>query len=251
MLQRLKDFIKKRKGQVVDGERRIPLHIALTTSEVIKWSNENKKTFREAYERSFKIIKNIFSEQIKYNIPILTIYISHESEKQIESFNDMIQSLTMFLGSLIKDSSIHNNQVKVSVLGKWYDLPPEIVEIIKCLTAETKDYDRFFLNFCINYDGRSEIVDGCRLIARKVQVGKIEPDMITKDIIKENLYSSYFVPPDLLIKSGINRKATGLLLWDSVFSYLYFSKKSFPDFDVSDLHKAIDAWSKGKGYKEE
>ena len=85
----------------------------------------------------------------------------------------------------------------------------------KQVIESTKDYDFFFTNFCINYSGHDEIVDACRLIARQVKAGKIDPNSISRETIKENLYSSYFIPPDLIIKNG---KATisGLLLWDSV-----------------------------------
>ena len=77
-----------------------------------------------------------------------------------------------------------------------------------------------------------------RLIARRITAGKMEVDGITKESIKENLYSSYFTPPDMIIECS--RKYSGLLLWDSRKSLIYFTHKLWLDFDKSDFEKAMD-----------
>ena len=67
-------------------------------------------------------------------------------------------------------------------------------------------------------------------------LGKIDPEMITKESIKENVYSSYFLPPDVILIYG-ERKSTGLLLWDSVNSGIAFAGKSFMEFEEDDIAK--------------
>ena len=129
-------------------------------------------------------------------------------------------------------------------MGKWYDIPGRAVDSIKSAIEETKDYDEFFLNFCVNYDGQEEIVDACKLVCRQVKAGKLEVESITKELIKENLYSSYYLPPDLIIKSGKKRSTCGFLLWDSAYSEIYFMDKYFPECKITDFLKAIDMYRK-------
>ena len=62
--------------------------------------------------------------------------------------------------------------------------------------------------------------------------------MITKEAIKENIYSSYFLPPDVVLVYGEER-LTGLLLWDSVNSRIKFAGKSFMEFDEGDFEKIL------------
>ena len=107
------------------------------------------------------------------------------------------------------------------------------------MLEETKDYDSFFLNLCINYDGQEEIVDSCKLIGRQIAAGKLAPESITKEVIKENCYSSYFIPPDLIIKTGLKTKIAGVLLWDSLNATIFFVKKNWPELKQSDLQKAL------------
>src|SRR5690606_40296287 len=62
-----------------------------------------------------------------------------------------------------------------------------------CALPISKDYDKHFLNFCIQYDGQEDIAEASKMIARKILTGKLTVDDITPQTIKENVYSSYFI----------------------------------------------------------
>ena len=114
----------------------------------------------------------------------------------------------------------------------------EVLEKLKNLASCTKDYDHFFLNFCINYDGQEEIVDAIRILSRQLLAGKVSPENINKEMIKENLYSSYFIGPDLMIKNS-DSKMDSFLLWDCVGAKRVFTSKDFPDLTKSEVEKII------------
>ena len=218
---------------------RMPKHIAITIKGHYAWAKKNKKELSEVYEKGFGIIKRVINAQIKLGIPIMSLYLLSEILPKAEQFPIYSQSLINFLKSMKESSLLHENKIKISVLGKWYDLPGRIVEPIKELIDETRDYDTFFLNFCINYNGQEEIVDACKLIARKVRVEKLEPEAINKELIKESLYSSSFLPIDLIIISGYRKELSGLLLWDSAYSKVFFANMPWPEFEENDFLEAI------------
>jgi len=220
-----------------------PKHIAITTDGITEWAKQNKKSLEEAYKKSFSLITKTIQEQLKLKIPVLTFNIFSTSMLNLEHFSIVIDSLIEYLNSLLKSEFIHKYMVKFYVLGKWYDLPGRIVEPIKKLMEETGDYDNFFVNFCINYDGQEEIVNAAKLIARQIKAEKLLPEQITKETIKENLFSSYFIPPDIIIKNG-NTQIPNCLLWDIPYSKIFFTKKLWPDFSLKDFYKAINTLSK-------
>ena len=113
------------------------------------------------------------------------------------------------------------------------------LEAVKKTLDETKDYDSFFVNFCLNYDGQEEIVDSCKLIIKQILANKLSESAINREIIKENLYTSYFIPPDLIIKSG-EQKETSFLLWDSVGASIYFTRRAFPEFSLEELNRILE-----------
>lgn len=224
---------------------KLPKHVAVTIKGHYAWAKKNKKDFDEVYAKGFGIVKNIIKTQVSLNIPIMTLYLLSENMPSLEQFPVYTEALVNFLKSLREDKILHDNKVKISVLGKWYDLPASVVEPIKALIEETKEYDNFFLNFCINYNGQEEIADACRLIARKVKAEKLEPEAIDKAVLKENLYSSSFLAPDLLIITGLRNELSGLLLWDSAYSRIFFANKPWPEFDQSDFLDALRFFQKG------
>jgi undecaprenyl diphosphate synthase len=178
--------------------------------------------------RAQQVLQGLLQAQVRLNIPIMTVSIGQD-----------IDSLLPLLTWLGESQVLHRYQVKLSFLGKWYDASGRIVEGIRSLIGMTKDYDRFFFNICINYDGQEEIVDSCKIIARKIRAGKIDVDVISKELIKENLYSSYFLPPDIIMMTGKARRVSRLLLWDSPGAFYCFPKKRLSELTESDLLRAV------------
>ena len=229
-----KDIIKKR-----EEEGNKLMHVALTTFGTEKWAEKNKTSKENAYIKKLDNIVEIINIQVKKDIPILTINLLSK-QRILEN----VEVLSEFLKKLMESELINKNKIKVNVLGKWYNLPVEAVNPIKNIINETKDYDHYFLNFCINYDGQEEIVNSCKLLARKIKEDKIDIEDITKDEIKDNLYSSYFLPPNLIIDNS--EKFSGLLLWDSKDAILVKANKLFQDFSGKEFLKILESYKEGK-----
>jgi undecaprenyl diphosphate synthase len=222
---------------------KLPRHIALTTKGKHIYAEKHKFPIEQVYKKSNAIVLNTLTSLVKLKVPITTFYILSTKSEELEHFSKLITSLTEFLNELALNSFIHENKVKISIIGKWYDLPGKFVDAIKNLIEKTKDYDGYFVNFCINYNGQEEIIDAIKLIARQIKAEKIDAEMITNDLIKESIYSSYFLPPDLIVING-SKKTSDLLLWDSPDTKVYFTNKLWPDFDKGELMDAVKEYQK-------
>ncbi|MEA2037310.1 MAG: polyprenyl diphosphate synthase [Nanoarchaeota archaeon] len=242
MLEKVKEILKKEDEHI---RFKIPRHIALVTKGKHIYAEKHKTSIEKVYQKSNIIILSTIATSAKLNIPITTFYILSTKGEELEHFLTIIDSLTEFFNTLADKELIHKNKIKVSVLGKWYDMPGKFVDSIKNLMEKTKEYDANFVNFCINYDGQEEIVDAVKLITRQIKAGKIDAEMINKEMIKENIYSSYFLPPDLIIING-SKTTSDLLLWDSPNAKVYFTNKLWPDFDRTELMDAIREYQKGE-----
>ena len=214
----------------------ISRHLAISLDDIFDLCRKDNTSINEAYSKYFKLLNNLLQLQVKSNIPIFTVYLLPvDAEKYGDDFLIFSEHMADFFNGLPGNPIISEQKIKVSIFGKWYKLPSKSIDALKRMIDDTKEYDNFFVNFCINYDGHEEIVDACKLIAKQVELGKIAPEMITKENIKENLYSSYFLAPDIVLIYG-ERKLSGLLLWDSAKSRIVFAGKSFMEFEESDLN---------------
>jgi undecaprenyl diphosphate synthase len=243
MLGKLQSAVKREKDIL---QIRLPRHIAITTDGTEKWALKNEVSYEEAYKKGFFILKSTINTQVNLRIPVLTFYIlDKEYDKESDSYNALLTAVVNMLDELSGSSIIHENKVKISVLGKWYNLPGRVVDSIKRVIGATKGYDGFFVNFCINYSGQEEIVNAARILGMQIKSGKLDPELIDKESIKENLYTSFLLPPNLMIKNGSKKETTGFLLWDCVNAKLCFTNRLWPDFDRAELIDAIREYQKG------
>ena len=219
----------------------MPRHVALSLErDPSLWAEKHKKELKEVYETRVDILHEVIATQVRLNIPILTIFLLR-SGQHTDHVDLIIDSMAQCFEELTKNQALSENQIKVAVLGKWYNLPGRLVDAIKCLIDETKYFDKFFLNLCVNYNGQQEIADACRLIAHRVEADKLDPEAITPAIIKEDLYSSYFIAPDLVIING-KKTLNSFMLWDISQATIYFTGKDWPDFKITDFKKAVDLY---------
>jgi undecaprenyl diphosphate synthase len=210
----------------------VPEHLAITLFEA-PFSGE-------AYAKRSEIAEMLLSSQVELGIKIMTVFLL-DTESRSEEFSLSASSISSIIEKIRPIAN--SNSVRVSVFGKWYDLPGALVESIKEIISETAENSAFFLNLCINYDGREEISDACRIIALKASSGKLEPSSISKDTIKENISSSYFASPSLVIKNN-PPEISSMLLWDSPGAKTIFTGKPWEKFEKKDLLSALSFYSK-------
>ena len=94
-------------------------------------------------------------------------------------------------------------------------------------------------SIAINYGGRAELVRAMKNIAVEVKEGKIDINNINENVISDHLYTIGIPDPDLIIRTSNELRLSGFLMWQSVYSELYFIDINWPDFNEEQLDKAI------------
>ena len=215
--------------------RKAPIHIAISTGGIRVWAEENNRGLDRALEKHLELLDDLVDLQLKHGNSVLTINLAEDDPEILDGTKE-------FFKHLINDERIHNNQVRVFIIGQWYELDLELTEIFKELMEKTKDYDKYFLNFCVNYAGQEEVLGAIRLIVKKILADKLKEEDLTNEVIKQNLYTSYFPPPELIIETAW--KYSGVLLWDAKGALIYFTKKPWLAFEKKEYEKAIRFYNK-------
>ncbi len=211
--------------------RDMPKHLAVNAKRIREWSEKKGEDLKESINKSFNKINEFIDFQLKKDIPILTFNVSTQTEEEVGGLNKFFRNLS-------KDERIHSKKVRVYVIGNWYNIEPELADTIRDLMEKTKDYDAYFLCFCVKYDGQEEILASVKLLAKKAALEKISIDDLSVDMLKENIPTSYFIPPEIIIET--EKSYSGLLQWDSKGALIYFAEKMWLDFERKDLEKAIE-----------
>lgn len=221
-------------------QKKLLRHIALTLdgeAADMSYAINARQTLVQVYEKRNNFIQQLIAVQVRQNIPVITVLLLSGREKDSEQFTVIADSLVKLFSQLKNNEELLKHQVKVAVLGKWYDLPGRVVDEIKDVINATMNNERFFFNICVRYDGQEEIVDACKLVTRKAVAEKIDPESITREMIKENVYLM-LPPPDVIIVNNWT-KTSGFMLWDSADANMVFTNKPWQEFTLQDFMKVL------------
>jgi undecaprenyl diphosphate synthase len=88
----------------------------------------------------------------------------------------------------------------------------------------------------IGLGGKHEFATATRAVAKRVAAGDLDPEAITEADLEERLV--FPTDPDLVVKTGAER-LSDFLIWQSVYSELYFTDVNWRDFRRRDYLRAI------------
>ena len=186
------------------------------------------------------------SEIIKYcpelKVKTLTLY-AFSTENWKRAAHEVSSLMRLFRGYLqTKYLEVVKNNIKVKFLGDTNPLPKDILLQMKKLETDTKKNNGFFLNIALNYGGRNEIIRSTKKIAKDLLSDKISVDDINETLFSSYLDTSGQKDPDLIIRTAGEMRLSNFLLWQSVYSELYFSNKMWPEFTTQDFEMAVHSF---------
>ena len=208
-------------------------HVAIIMDGNGRWGIKKKNSRNYGHLKGINTVEKVIKCSIKKNIPYLTLYtFSTENRKRPESeinflFNLIRTSLKKNLKKIIKQG------IRINIIGIKKGLPKDIIKIIKLIEKKTFNNKRIHLNLALNYGSKEEILNACKLICSK------KNKEITLESFEHNLYTKNMPDPDLMIRTGGNRRLSNFLLWQLAYSEIFFVNKLWPEFDENDFYNII------------
>ena len=129
--------------------------------------------------------------------------------------------------------------VHVRFLGRINMLPAAVQAAIRLAEKSTAKYTNYFLNIAVAYGGQEEITDAVKGLAVKVARGTLKPAAINEDLIRHSLYTDGTPYPEMVLRTGGERRLSNFLLWQSAYSELVFVDKPWPQLTRSDFIGAM------------
>ncbi|WP_289003186.1 polyprenyl diphosphate synthase [uncultured Methanosphaera sp.] len=225
---------------------KMPNHIAIIMDGNRRYSKiQGNMDPIEGHKKGVDTLENVIEWCIDLGINIVTVYAFstenfNRDKKEVEGLMDLfVQS---FL-NISTNKKIHKNKIRLNAVGKLELFPKKVRDAIDTAEESTKDYNERMINIAMGYDGRVEIVDAFKKIAREVQKGNIEPDEINEKMINDNLYTAGLEDPNLVIRTSGEERLSGFLLWQSSYSELYFTDSLWPQLRKVDFLRAIRSYT--------
>ena len=160
--------------------------------------------------------------------------------------NVLFRIYESYLRKLIKRKELHDNKVRVSVIGRWPEVfPKSAIKAAREVMDATKDYNNHYLSFFLAYDGAQEMLAAVRDMVKEARVNKNLK--VTPELLKSYLWSGHLPVVDFLIRTGSYKdphNSAGFMMWHTANSQLYYAKESYPDFSREKFIQAIKEYQR-------
>jgi tritrans,polycis-undecaprenyl-diphosphate synthase [geranylgeranyl-diphosphate specific] len=139
-------------------------------------------------------------------------------------------------------SFVHKNKVRLHFFGELSRLPKEIQEQIGIAMEGTRKYRDFRINYAVAYGGRQEILSAVRKLAAEHP----NPEDITEHMLRHSMQTNGSLDPDLIIRTGGEKRLSNFLLYQSAYAELAFLDTFWPDLKREQFVAAIRDFSQRK-----
>jgi undecaprenyl diphosphate synthase len=172
-------------------------------------------------------------------IPYLTLY-AFSTENWDRPEQEVTGLMTLFVDTLSKEvPDLHKNNIKLHFIGNIDMLPKDAKIALAEAAALTAQNTGLTLIIALSYSSRWELVEATKIIAQKVQNGQLAIEDINDATISENLSTSDFPDPALMIRTSGECRISNFLLYQLAYAELYFTDTRWPEFRKDDLVKAL------------
>lgn len=211
-------------------------HIAFIMDGNGRWGMKKKKSRNFGHLKGVETVKKIVSYAIKLKIPIVTFYVfsSENWRRPKKEISFLFKLIKRYFTDEIE--RVISQGIKINIIGDIKKLSTDIKKTLNETIKLTKKNKSITVNLAINYGSKNEIMNAINKIKKKTTLKNFE----------KNLYTNKMPDPDILIRTGGQKRLSNFMLWQLAYSELFFVKKLWPDFKSSDLRNIIEKYYKRK-----
>jgi len=220
--------------------KKLPTHVAIVPDGNGRWAQRRGLPRMMGHRAGIMNMLKMIDYISDYPIPYVTFYgFSTENwTRPGTEVRGLFSLVERFVDEHLED--IHRKNIKIKHIGRMKGLPAVLQAAIKRSVERTAGNGGMNLGIAWNYGGRAEIVDA----AASLIAAGADPNTLDEKKFAENLYTAGMPDVDLLIRTGLETRASNFLIWQAAYAEYYFSQVLWPDFGREHIDEALTAYSK-------
>jgi undecaprenyl diphosphate synthase len=215
----------------------LPSHIAIIMDGNGRWGLKKYNDRNKGHYYGLQNINKVIEHSIKLKIKYLTLY-TFSTENWNRPKKEVNYLFYLFKYFYKKNfNKLNKNNIRIKFIGDLINIPKDLKPIIKNIQEKTKKNNAITVIFAFNYGAKSELINSFKSILKK------KNRIINEELISNHLYTKNIPDPDILIRTGGNKRLSNFLLWQLSYAELFFVDKNWPDFNFLDLKKIVSTFT--------
>jgi undecaprenyl diphosphate synthase len=207
-------------------------YVAIITDGNGRWARARRLSVNAGHDAGADTLKATLRDAVELGIEQLTVY-SFSTENWSRPPDEVQGLISMLARRIAREApELHRYDVRMRFVGRRRGVAPELLAEMERAEALTAGNQLITLYVAFNYGGRAEIVDAARRLSGD-----------TEEAFRTCLYAPEMHDPDLIIRTGGERRLSNFLLWQAAYSELVFTDELWPDFSRGDLELALAEFS--------
>ena len=217
-----------------------PKHVAIVMDGNGRWAKKRLMPRIAGHKRGLESVRTVITQCQKLNIPFLTLF-AFSTENWLRPSQEVNFLMSLFQESIKKESSaLIKHNIRFKLIGDRKPFPKKLIDKIKELERLTEKNTGLTLSVAVNYGGRWDIVNAINIYQKETHFKK----PLTQKSLIQNLSLNYAPDPDLLIRTGGEKRISNFLIWQFSYTELYFTETLWPDFNERALMTALFEFQK-------
>jgi undecaprenyl diphosphate synthase len=221
----------------------VPDHVAIVMDGNGRWANRRGLTRIEGHRAGEAALLDVVAGAIQIGVKHLSVYaFSTENWKRSP---DEVRFLMGFNRDVLhrRRDQLNDWGVRIRWAGRKPRLWTSVIKELQFAERLTAGNGVLTLTMCVNYGGRTEIVDALRRVGEDVAAGRLKPSGITEKTIQRHLYTPELPDVDLFVRSSGEQRTSNFMLWQSAYAEMVFLDTLWPDFSREDLWRAVELYA--------
>jgi undecaprenyl diphosphate synthase len=221
----------------------VPDHVAIVMDGNGRWANRRGLTRIEGHRAGEAALLDVVAGAIQIGVKHLSVYaFSTENWKRSP---DEVRFLMGFNRDVLhrRRDQLNDWGVRIRWAGRKPRLWTSVIKELQFAERLTAGNGVLTLTMCVNYGGRTEILDALRRVGEDVAAGRLKPSGITEKTIQRHLYTPELPDVDLFVRSSGEQRTSNFMLWQSAYAEMVFLDTLWPDFSREDLWRAVELYA--------
>ena len=213
-----------------------PSHIAFIMDGNGRWAERRHMPRKYGHKMGTQTLENVVELAAKYEVKTVTFY-AFSTENWTRPQSEIDYLFGIFRKFLKEIDKYKEKNVKLRFIGNLKGLPEDVADACLEMTEKTKDNDGLNVVVALNYGSWEEITSA---VNRLLSAGKTS---VTKEDVVSALYTQGIPFPDLIVRTGGEKRLSNFLLLQSAYAELVFTDVLWPDFDEKTFVDVLDEYS--------